>query len=245
MKLAARHAVLTLLLLGVASAPARAFDRLDDGIYRVDFKKIDDLLLLDKPSDVRVLVVEGRDPGASSGSLTAITRKWVEAGGILWAAGDGLKSTLVQQIARINIADFSFKKTGTNKTGGELVVRGASQRLAIRNHPLTAGVEQLYLFPVYRFDGTPEATPLVEMTDSKGNQGVVMAVVRVGSGMIVLDGTARSKGGFLFFGGLPGFHRDHPNSVKQDGTWNNYDWPRLMANARGQADSVFPAADLR
>lgn len=240
-----RHAVLTLLLLGFASAPAHGLERLDDGIYRVDFKRIDDLLQLDKTSDVRVLVVEESHPGANSGSLTAITRKWIDAGGVLWAAADGLNSTLVRQIVRANVADFSFKKAGTNKTGGELVVRGASQRLVIRDHPLTAGVDQLYLFPLHRFDGTSEATPLVEMTDSKGNQGVVLAAVRVGRGLIVLDGTARSKGGYFFFGGLPGFHRDHPNSLKQGGEWNNYDWPRLMANARDHANWMFPAADRR
>lgn len=239
MKLLIRHVVVALLLIGAASAPARGFDKLDDGIYRVDFKQIDDLLQLDTTSVIRVLVVDQRDPKASSGSLVAITRKWVEAGGVLWAVEDGLESIMVQQIARFNVSDFAFKKAGTNKTGGELVVRGASPKLLIRDHVLTAGVEQLYLFPRCRFDGTTGAEPLVEMTDSKGNQGIVMMALRVGSGLVVLDGTARSKGGLLFFGGIPGFNRAHPNSVKQAGAWNNYDWPRLMANARSFAESAF------
>jgi hypothetical protein len=242
MKLLVRHTVLALLLIGAAAAPARGFERLDYGVYRVDFNQIDDLLQLDSISVVRVLVVEQQDPKTSSGSLTAITRKWVEAGGVLWAAGDGLNSVLVQQIARFNSADFTFKKAGSNKAGGELVVRGASPRLVIHDHALTANVDQLYLFPVHRFDGTTGAESLVEMTDSKGNQGIVLAAVRVGSGLVVLDGTAHSKGGNFLFGGMPGFDSAHPNSVKQDGTWNNYDWPRVMENARGHADAAFAAS---
>jgi hypothetical protein len=239
MKLLARHTLLSLLLIGAAAAPAHSLDRLDDGVYRVDFKRIDDLLTLDTTSVVRVLVVEQRDPKTNSGSLTAITRKWVESGGVLWAAGDGLFSSLVRQIANFNSEDFTFKKAGSKKAGGELLVRGASPALVIHDHAITANVEQLYLFPRHRFDGTPGAEPLVGMTDSKGHQGIVLAVMRVGDGLLVLDGTAREKGGNLLFGGMPGFHKDHINSIKRDGTWNNYDWPRLMTNARGYADSSF------
>jgi len=238
MNLLIRRFTFALILIVAAFTPASGFDKLDSGIYRLDFKKIDDLLQLDTTSVVRVLVVEQRDPKTNSGSLVAITRKWVEAGGVLWAADDGLKSTLVQQIARFNTSEFSFKKAGTHNTGGELVVRDASPSLVIRDHALTAGVNQLYLFPRYRFDGTTGAEPLVEMTDSKGNEGIVLAVVHVGSGLVVLDGTARSQGGHFFLGQMPGFNSAHPNSVKQDATWNNYDWSRLMVNARSYADST-------
>lgn len=238
MKLLGPLTVLALLLIGAASTPARGLEKLDEGIYRVDFKQIDDLLQLDS-SAVRVLVVEGSYPKAISGSHVAITRKWVESGGVLWAVEDGLRSTLTQQIARFNSSDLAFKKDGSNKTGGELVVRGASPRLVIHDHALTAGVDQLFLHPRHRFDGTTGAEPLVEMTDSKGNQGIVLMAMQVGNGLVVLDGTARSKGGRLFIGGMRGFDSDHPNSAKQNGKWNNYDWPKLMANARGYADAAF------
>ena len=238
MKLLIRPTILALLLIGAASAPARGLEQLDYGIYRLDFKQIDDLLQLDTTSVIRVLVVERQDSKAISGSHVAITRKWVESGGVLWAVGDGLRSTLAQQIARFTTSDFGFKKAGSTKTGGELVVRGASPKLVIRDHALTAGVDQLYLFPHHRFDGTTGAEPLVDMTDSKGNQGIVLAAVRVGSGLVVLDGTARTKGGFLSIGGMPGFDPAHPNATHQSGTWNNYDWSRLMANARSHADSA-------
>jgi hypothetical protein len=243
MKLPTRPIILALLLVGAAAVPARGLERLDYGIYRVDFKQIDDLLRLDTTSVVRVLVVEERDPKVFSSAHVAITRKWIESGGVLWAVDDGLECTLTQQIARFNSADFAFKKAGSNKAGGELVVRGASPSLVIRDHALTAGVDQLYLYPRHRFDGTTGAEPLVEMTDSKGNEGIVLAAVRVGKGLVVLDGTARSKGGRFFMGGMPGFNRAHPNSARQNGKWNNYDWSRLMANARSYADSAFaPAA---
>jgi hypothetical protein len=239
MSLLTRATALAMLLIGAASVPAHALEKLEKAIYRVDFKQIDDLLKLDSTSVVRVLVVERRDPKAVSGSHVAITRKWVESGGVLWAVEDGLRSTLTQQIVRFNSSDFAFKKAGSNKAGGELVMRGASPKLVIHDHALTTGVDQLYLYPRYRFDGTTGAEPLVEMTDSKGNQGIVLAVVRVGSGLVVLDGTARSKGGHLFMGGMPGFNSAHPNSAMQNGTWNPYDWSRLMANARSYADSAF------
>jgi hypothetical protein len=111
------------------------------------------------------------------------------------------------------------------------VVRGESPRLVIHDLPLTRDVQQLYLFPRHRMNGTKDVLPIVEMTDEQGNQGLVLAAVSLGRGLVVLDGTARSRRR-LPFGRLPGFNPDHPNSLKQDGVWRSYDWPRLLANAK-------------
>jgi hypothetical protein len=112
----------------------------------------------------------------------------------------------------------------------ELVVRGASERLRIHDHPLTEGVEQLYVFPRYRFDGTLHAQPILEMTDTRGNHGIVIAAVPIDQGLVVLDGTARRER--TFFGRLPEFDASNPNAVRDGEGWNSYDWSRLVDNAR-------------
>ena len=224
-----------LLAASVASvATAGGLILVEPGVYRVDFADVDAVLGLGQRSDVRLLVVEDSEPKRVSDAHVTMVRDWVTKGGVLWAAEDGLKSVFVAKLARPEVRRFDYKKTGTGKRGGELVVRGESSRLVIHDLPLARDVRQLYLYPKYRFDGTPDTQPLVEMTDEQGNHGLVLALVPVGRGLVVLDGTARSRRK-LPFGRLPGFDPDHPNAVRQEGVWRSYDWPKLLGNARERA----------
>jgi hypothetical protein len=212
---------------------AVALEQVEEGIYRLDFSRVDDLLTVRNHPDLAVLILEEKDRKAVSDAHMKVLRGWVEAGGILWVAGDGLESALPQGIVPFRLDRFDYVKSSTGKRGGELVVRGISPRLVIADHPLTAGINQLYLFARYRFDGTLRAEPLVTMTDTGGNTGMVLAALPVARGYVVLDGTARE--GRLMFGRLPGFSPKRPNSLKQDAGWNAYDWPKLRINARDLA----------
>ena len=78
-----------------------------------------------------------------------------------------------------------------------------------------------------------------ELVDTEqGNHGLVLVAVPIGRGLVVLDETARSRRR-LPFGRLPGFDPDHPNALKQDGVWRNYDWPELLTNAKERAADSF------
>ena len=200
---------------------------------RITFERIDELLALPQRADLELLVLEDTEPEAVSEAHITRLREWVEAGGVLWAAGEGLDSALVKELVPVTLNEFAFAKSSTGDPGGELVVKGVSPRLVIEDHPLTVGVTQLYLFPQRRVDGTKDLQPLVRMTDTRGTTGVVLGTVPLGRGLVVLDGTAR-KQGFLF-GRIDGFDDDHPNAVEQDGVWNTYDWATLEANARAFA----------
>lgn len=208
-----------------------AMDMISEGVYRVNFERVDDLLELNATPGIRLLLLDdGTKPKLVSDSHIKVLRNWVEAGGVLWVAGDGLDSSLAKEIAPYRVGNFGYKKSSNDKRGGELIVKGVTPRLVIEDHPLTEGVSQLYLFPRHRFDGTRNALPLVRMSDTRGNTGLVMAAIPLGRGLVVLDGTAR-KQRMYFFGHTPGFKEIHPNSVKQDGTWNSYDWEKLVSNA--------------
>lgn len=53
------------------------------------------------------------------------------------------------------------------------------------------------------------------MTDRGGAQGTILGVVPLGQGRVILDGTARTPGG-----------------------WKSYDWGRLVADARDPQQSL-------
>jgi hypothetical protein len=216
-------------LLTLFAGSASALEKMAEGVFRLDFDRIDDLLMLPRHPDVAVLIVEDSAPRAVSDAHIKVVRQWVESGGVVWVAGDGLESAVAGNLAPFQMSRFDYVKASTGKRGGELVVRGVSPRLRIADHALTVGVDQLYLFARHKFDGTQRAEPLVEMTDTEGNHGLVLAAVPIGHGYLVLDGTARKNR--MLFGRLPGFDPKHPNRLKQDSGWNGYDWDRLQANA--------------
>ncbi|HKY31757.1 MAG TPA: hypothetical protein VJV23_04415 [Candidatus Polarisedimenticolia bacterium] len=228
---AAAAAVLT-------AAPAVALDRVENGVYRLDPERMDELLELEKHQDLRVLLIDDTSPKATSEVHSRMLRNFIQNGGVVWVEGEAAESRLVEMLATgVNVEDFDFKKATTGKKGGELVVRGASPRLRVHSHPLTEGVQQLYIHPARKFDGTRNAQPLVEMTDTEGNHGIVVAAVPVGQGYLVLDGTRREGAGFWRLGRGGKFDKDHPNAVRQaNGEWNNYDWDRLLENARSAAE---------
>jgi len=234
MKITKRDMVLfacAILLLWVPSAAG--FQEIDSGVYRFDSKAVDDLLNISSRTDLNVLVLEDEHSKSISDAHMKVLRQWVESGGVLWVAGDGLESALAQTVAPFRIEGFDFVRSSSGNRGGELIVKGLSPRMTIADHVLTAGVNRLYLFAQTKFDGTERAEPLVTMGDTSGNSGWVIAAVPIGQGFMVLDGTARKEP--WLFGRLQGFDKDHLNSLKQGSGWNNYDWNTLRLNARDHA----------
>jgi hypothetical protein len=210
-----------------------AFESIDEGIYRIDSKTIDDLLTIPSHADLEVLVLEDNETKSTSDAHMSLLRQWVESGGVLWVAGEGLESSLAQTVAPYRLQSFDFVRSSSGNRGGELIVKGLSPRMTIGDHALTTGVSQLYLFARSKFDGTDRAVPLVQMGDSAGNSGWVLVAVPVGRGFLILDGTARKQ--HLLFRRLKGFDEAHPNSLEQDTGWNSYDWDQLRVNARDHA----------
>lgn len=229
------------VLAMLGASPASAFEEIDTGIYRIDWKTIDDLLTIGNRADLNVLVLEDNKSKSISDAHMKVLREWVESGGVLWVAGDGLESSLAQTVAPFRTASFDFVRSSSGNRGGELIVKGLSPRMTIADHAFTAGVSQLYLFAQSKFDGTERAVPLVQMGDTAGNSGWVLVAVPVGRGFMILDGTAR-KGNFLFRR-LKGFNADHPNSLKQEAGWNSYDWDKLRVNARDQSRQAVADGD--
>ena len=228
-------AVLGAVLMVVAISSSFALTKVSDGVFRLKSDQMDDLVGLENMPEVEVLLLEEKSPKAVSDSHIKLTRTWVEAGGVLWVTGDALESPIARGIAPFRVTRFDYKRTSTGNRGGELIVKDASPRLIIHDHALTDAVTQLYLFARYKFDGTQNAEPLVEMTDTQGNHGLVIEAIPVGKGFLVLDGTARKAR--MLFGRLPGFDPARPNSLEQDGTWSSYDWDRMTANALAYAQS--------
>jgi hypothetical protein len=224
--------VSVLAMLG--ASPSAAFEKIDPGIYRIDWKTIDDLMTIRSHEDLNVIVLEDNKTTKSiSDAHMKLLREWVESGGVLWVAGDGLESSLAQTVAPFRFEPFDFVRSSSGNRGGELIVKGLSPRMTIADHALTAGASQLYLFARSKFDGTQRAEPLVQMGDTAGNSGWVLIALPVGRGFMILDGTARK--GHLLFRRLKGFDAAHPNSLKQDSGWNSYDWDKLRVNARDHA----------
>ncbi len=222
------------VLAMLGASPSAAFEEIDPGIYRIDWKTIDDLLTIRSHADLNVLVLEDNKTTKSiSDAHMKVLRQWVESGGVLWVAGEVLESSLAQTVAPFRFASFDFVRSSSGNRGGELIVKGLSPRMTIADHALTAGVSQLYLFARSKFDGTQRAEPLVQMGDTAGNSGWVLIALPVGRGFMVLDGTARE--GHWLFRRLKGFDEKHPNSLKQESGWNNYDWDKLRVNARDHA----------
>jgi len=225
----------------LGASPSSALEQIEPGIFRVDWKSIDDLLTIGSQPDLNILLLEDNNTEDISDAHMSLLRQWVESGGVLWVAGDGLKSSLAQTIAPFRSEPFDFVRTSSGSRGGELIVKGLSPRMTIADHELTAGVSQLYLFAQSRFDGTERAEPLVQMGDSAGNSGWVLVAVPVGRGFMILDGTARKD--HRLFRRLKGFDDAHPNSLKQNSAWNSYDWERLRANVRDHARQVLAGGE--
>jgi hypothetical protein len=210
-----------------------------EGVYRFGSKNLDPLLHLDRYPDLRVLLLSDLPDTISEAHIKYIKR-WVQDGGVLWVEGRAASSPALEEITPIRRGDFGFKKTATDARGGELVVRDVSPKLVIADHELTDGVQQLYVFPRFKFDGTQNAQPLLQMTGTDGSSGTVIAAVPVGRGYVVLDGTARENR--FLFGRIRGFDADHPNAVEQNGGWNSYDWGKLVANADHHATRELAAS---
>ena len=232
--------VCVLAMLG--TSPWAAFEEIDPGIYRMDSKTIDDLLTIRSRADLNVLVLEDNKTVNISDAHMKLLRQWVESGGVLWVAGDGLESSLAQTVTPFRFESFDFVRSSSGKRGGELIVRGLSPRMTIADHALTEGVNQLSIFARSKFDGTERAEPLVQMGDTAGNSGWVLVAVPVGRGFMILDGTARKQ--HLLFRRLKGFDEAHPNSLKQDSGWNSYDWDKLRVNARDQSRQALAAGPV-
>jgi hypothetical protein len=241
MKKALIPAGMLLLAAGVFSPPALALEKVHDGVYRFDPANPDELLELEKTPDARVLIVDETKPKLISEVHSKTLHNWVQNGGILWVVGDAVESSLVKMTdPDIKSEPFEFHKPSTGKKGGELVVRDASDKLKIADHPLTKGVDKIYVYPARRFDQTHNLQPIIEMADDQGHQGVVIGSVAVGKGMIVLDGSRHEEG---FFNQAKGFTESHPHAVKSsEGVWNSYDWDKLLENARSLTPApVHPA----
>jgi hypothetical protein len=209
--------------------------KIQDGWYTPTELSADELLELDRYEELRVLAFTEEPKNLSDVHLENV-KQFVDRGGVVWIQGRFAEYEPFRIIAPITVSKYEFNKTGTGKRSGELIVRGKSPRLQIQDHVLTEGVERLYLYPRYKFDGTIDAEPLVEMTDSEGDHGTVLAAIPVGLGFVVLDGTAREKN--WVFGRIEGFDPEHPNAIAQAGVWNSYDWDELRENAIEYADRM-------
>ena len=241
-----KRMLVPVLFVGVmamlGASPSAAFEEVSPGTYRIDKKTIDDLLTISSRPDLNVLLLEDGKMSNVSDAHMNLLRQWVESGGVLWVAGDGLESALAQTVAPFRVAPFDFVRSSSGKRGGELIVKGLSPRMTIADHALTTGVSQLYLFARSKFDGTDRAELLVQMGDTAGNSGWVMVAVPVGRGLMILDGTARKER--WLFRKLKGFDKDHPNSLKQDSGWNNYDWDKILVNARDHARQALSGGNM-
>jgi hypothetical protein len=244
-----RPSMMTLLVAGLfacspatlEASPSTALEKIESGIYRIDTKSTDALLTLRDQPDLNVLVLETNKMKNISDAHMKLLRQWVESGGVLWVAGDGLENSLAQAVAPFRFEPFDFVRSSSNKRGGELIIKGLSPRMSIVDHELTAGASQLYLFARAKFDGTAQAEPLVKMGDTSGNSGWVLVAVPVGRGFMILDGTAREKR--WLFRRLKGFDPDHPNCLEQESSWNCYDWDKVRVNVRDHAVQALAATD--
>jgi len=220
----------SLVFIALTFSSTLAFQQVTEGMFRVEFERPDDILLLNDIPQVHVIVVSGDDASSLSEVHLMKLRDWMARGGVLWVEGRGLESGLADAFVSVQNRSFSFRKD-TGDSAGELIVKGALPQHMIHDHPLTAGVEQLYLYPQRDFTGTPKLQPLVEMTNPEGDRGVILGAVPYGKGWIVLDGTAReTRRAWWPFGRSKGFDEDHPNAVRLGDRWNAYDWDRLLRN---------------
>lgn len=207
----------------------------DPGVVTLDAARVDDLLSLTGDTSTHLLIVPVKVEGKKiTQEHVTETRRWLESGGVIWAEGDGLNSRLVRALAEPKVASYKFRSPTTGHPGGEMIIRKKSARFSIRDHALTEGVNQLYIIPSERLNGTKGAIALVEMTDALGEYGAVISAIPVGQGFIVLDGTARknrppTKGRVLEF------DKNHPNAKKEGSNWNSFDWDLLKANAIAHA----------
>jgi hypothetical protein len=196
------------------------------------YEDVNGLLSLTEKPDVAVLAVSKKldAQGVSDAHLKVLT-DWIEAGGTPWVAGGALDSGFVHSLVGYEAKDFAFKKSATGKRGGELIVRDLTPNLKINQHPLTQGVGKLYVYPRYAIEASDprETIPLIEMTDSDGKHGVVLAARALGRGFVVLDGTAR--GDETSTASLPGFDPAHPNAEMTPDGYQGYDWDKLFVNA--------------
>ena len=217
-------------------APPAKLTQLEPGVYGVSAVAVDQLLSLKDYPDLKMLVLPQPLERVSDAHMLKL-RDWVNEGGVVWVESPAVtKESGLLLVAPIRVQDFDFQKTskGSNNSG-ELVVRGSTNRMKIDDHVLTEGVNELYVYPRFRFDGTLNAEPIVEMTDTEGNHGVVIAAIPLGNGLVVLDGTAREGS---ITGSPKGFDPEHPNAVRTGEKWNSYDWAQLMNNARNYGSAT-------
>jgi hypothetical protein len=208
-------------------------EKVEEGVYSMPPGSADEVLNLDKYQDLRVLIIPGDVPQISDAHMASL-RDWIAKGGTVWIEEPAMQNASLRLLAPFQQQDFHFKKT-SGEHGGELVVRDKVDRLKINDDPLTEGVDQLYVYPRYSFDGTPGLKPLLEMTDVEGHHGTVIGAVKVGEGRVILDGTARTEAKTLG-SKIAGFDVNHPNAIQQGNQWNSYDWDKLLANARDLAE---------
>jgi len=74
-------------------------------------------------------------------------RRWVAAGGVAYFLEEGFQSSLFKKLALVDQIDHTrvFKRMVSSWLRRELMIQGLLPSLVIEDHPITAGVNQLYL----------------------------------------------------------------------------------------------------
>jgi len=205
---------------------------------------LDSLLTLGE-SEIEVILITAklRNPKELTQAHIDGVRGWIETGGILWAEGTGLDNRLVQELVSFEMTPYKYVNSAM-KPDGQVIVRSAKSRNVIHEHIVTEGVETLFIVPTVRFNGTKGMKPIVSMTDGSGQYGVVITSIPIGSGFVVLDGTARKDRGPAY-GRITGFDPAYPNTRTENGTPNSYDWSLLQQNALSFASVTLPQGNSR
>ena len=82
-----RRMVLLVCSVLCAVSPLLAFQQVTEGMFRVEFERPDDLLLLNDIPQVHVIVVSGEDASSLSEVHLLKLRDWMARGGVLWVEG--------------------------------------------------------------------------------------------------------------------------------------------------------------
>ena len=123
----------------------------ESGVLTLNFEYIDDLLFLDKVPSIRIIeITYGTYKGVSSAHLALLLR-WVNSGGIIWINQEGFNSALFKKVnPGILFKEVIVKKESGatfSQDTGELFVKGLLPQISIANHPITEGVNMLYISP--------------------------------------------------------------------------------------------------
>lgn len=193
----------------------------DNGVLTLEMVHIDDLLYLDEAPALRI--VEITNPGkaeVSSAHLTLLER-WVESGGALWFHGRGFESSLWPEVnPGIDlyytelIKESGAKMDGRNGDVGELFVRDLLPSINIADHPVTEGIERLYVQPemwevegvwmsrVFTSSSSARVEPILSFRQSRNGlrlrrdrvpdkperrSFVLLGLVERGSGLLIVD----------------------------------------------------------